>query len=171
MYPNLTNLCIFPSFINLSLFFLSHTRLSWMNIQWIGPWKTRADSISRGLMSPGMGPIINCCSGDHLGSGKGSEDLNFHLCSLHLFICSKDDPGSGRGQLDLDLYFLLMSSLNLRIGFKISALPVMMCLWTGWGRGRGIQFTLPEWVQVCLPIHFSAHSNLHRQPMFIYSLD
>ena len=107
-------------------------------------------------MSPGMGPIINCCSGDHLGSGKGSEDLNFHLCSLHLFIlyasaflfsspvvdliincfCSEDDPGPGRGQLDLDLYFLLMSSLNLRIGLKFSALSVMcLFLFLSWVSG------------------------------------
>lgn len=78
---------LFSSQVHCQLMLLGlYTWLFWMKRCKVWPWARKADRSCAYSTSPGIGPIISCCSADQRGSGVGHADLNQYFPFPYLFV-------------------------------------------------------------------------------------
>ena len=111
---------------------------------WIKRWRVCPCARNAALnweysTSPGIGPIMSCCSADHLGSGVGLADLNQYFPFPNLFVSATRELS------------LTSSRLGLWIGL-LNGFSLLLFAWTTLGLLKSILRWFEELVAACCAI-------------------
>ena len=127
------------------------TWLFWINRWRVCPCAKNAALSWEYSTSPGIGPIISCCSADHLGSGVGLADLNQYFPLPNLLVSATKELS------------LTSSKLGLCIGL-LNGLILLLLLCTGEQLLKSKLRWLQEFVAVCC---WAMEKPTGRAPIFI----